>query len=84
MKYTVQTLPKDMQMKLTKDKDWFAQYSWFEYLSSQDLIGEKENSSSLNNPDVSTKSVKKPTAAIRKSTVAGTKKGVTFDKKTTT
>lgn len=33
IKYTVQTLPKDMQLKLTKSKDWFAQYAWFEYPS---------------------------------------------------
>eukprot|EP00347_Sterkiella_histriomuscorum_P023802 403333335 len=35
IKYTVQTLPKDMAMKNTKDKEWFAQYAWIDYPHDQ-------------------------------------------------
>jgi hypothetical protein len=31
IRYTVQTLPKEMALKILKGQDWFAQYSWFEY-----------------------------------------------------
>ena len=31
MKYTVQTLPKDMALKMLKGQDWFSQYAWIEY-----------------------------------------------------
>ncbi len=31
IKYTVQTLPKDMALKTLKGQEWFALYSWFEY-----------------------------------------------------
>lgn len=33
IKYSVPTLPKDMALKLTKSKDWYEQYAWFEYPS---------------------------------------------------
>jgi hypothetical protein len=31
IQYQVNTIPKDFQFKVSKDSDWFSEYSWFQY-----------------------------------------------------
>lgn len=35
IQYQPTTLPKDMQLKLQKDQDWYAVYNWFQYPNDQ-------------------------------------------------
>lgn len=38
--YSTTTLPKDVQLKLPKDKDWFAEYAWMQ-LPASELVSEQ-------------------------------------------
>ena len=31
IQYQASTLPKDVQLRVPKDSDWFSQYNWFQY-----------------------------------------------------
>lgn len=75
IKYTVQTLPKEMQMKLTKEKDWFSQYAWFEYPHQ---FEQQENTNQISNKS---KEEQKTVKSNLKQSKSKEKKSVTFHKK---
>ena len=66
MKYTVQNLPKDMAFKLTKSKDWFSQYAWFEYPQNNEAVVQtgKENLASNQKDTIN----KRATSILKNST----------------
>jgi hypothetical protein len=43
IRYTPQTLPKDLSLKILKGQDWYSLYSWFEYPVQE---GEEPNTAS--------------------------------------
>jgi len=42
IKYSVQTLPKDMALKILKGQDWFSQYAWIEYPLTEEGFSQDE------------------------------------------